>query len=113
MIKLEAEIRDLEKKMSEEENPETLASIMDEYTRKSELYHSKNGYAIESELEGTLSAMGFDKSEFNKKISDLSGGQKARVELDNKFELLLQRNSKVTDQIQSHAEVLVCPSSGK
>src|SRR5699024_7596628 len=80
LIKLEAEIRDLEKKMSKEENQETLASIMEEYTRKSELYHSKNGYAIESELEGTLSAMGFDKGEFNKKISDLSGGQKARVE---------------------------------
>src|SRR5699024_2723125 len=39
LIKLEAEIRDLEKKMSKEENQETLASIMEEYTRKSELYH--------------------------------------------------------------------------
>ena len=64
--------------MSTETDPDKLAAIMDEYTRKSESYHSENGYAIESELEGTLSAMGFDKADFNKKISDLSGGQKAR-----------------------------------
>ncbi|WP_296112383.1 ribosomal protection-like ABC-F family protein [uncultured Anaerococcus sp.] len=81
IIKLEAEIRDLEKKMSTETNPDKLKAIMDEYTKKSEAYHDKNGYAIESELEGTLSAMGFKKSDFDKKIIDLSGGQKARVEL--------------------------------
>lgn len=103
LIKLEAEIRDLEKKMSKEENPETLASIMDEYTRKSELYHSKNGYAIESELEGTLSAMGFDKSEFNKKISDLSGGQKARVELAG---LLLEKpDLLLLDEPTNHLDI--------
>lgn len=103
LIKLEAEIRDLEKKMSEEENPESLAAIMDEYTRKSELYHSKNGYAIESELEGTLSAMGFDKGEFNKKISDLSGGQKARVELAG---LLLEKpDLLLLDEPTNHLDI--------
>lgn len=103
LIKLEAEIRDLEKKMSKEENQETLASIMEEYTRKSELYHSKNGYAIESELEGTLSAMGFDKGEFNKKISDLSGGQKARVELAG---LLLEKpDLLLLDEPTNHLDI--------
>lgn len=103
LIKLESEIRDLEKKMSKEENPENLAAIMDEYTRKSELYHSKNGYAIKSELEGTLSAMGFDKSEFNKKISDLSGGQKARVELAG---LLLEKpDLLLLDEPTNHLDI--------
>lgn len=81
LISLEREIRDLEKKMSTEKDPDKLAAIMDEYTRKSDLYHNKNGYAMESELEGTLSAMGFAREDFNKKITELSGGQKARVEL--------------------------------
>ena len=103
LIKLEADIRDLEKQMSKEENPEKLAEIMDEYTRKSELYHNKNGYAIESELEGTLSAMGFDKSEFNKKISDLSGGQKARVELAG---LLLEKpDLLLLDEPTNHLDI--------
>lgn len=103
LIKLESDIRDLEKKMSKEENPEILAEIMDEYTRKSETYHNKNGYAIASELEGTLSAMGFDKSEFNKKISDLSGGQKARVELAG---LLLEKpDLLLLDEPTNHLDI--------
>lgn len=103
LIKLEADIRELEKKMSREENPEILAIIMDEYTRKTELYHNKNGYSIESELEGTLTAMGFDKSEFDKKISALSGGQKARVELAG---LLLEKpDLLLLDEPTNHLDI--------
>ena len=103
LIKLEADIRDLEKKMSTEKDPDKLAAIMDEYTRKSETYHNKNGYAIESELEGTLSAMGFAKSDFKKKISDLSGGQKARVELAG---LLLEKpDLLLLDEPTNHLDI--------
>lgn len=103
LIKLEADIRDLEKKMSIETNPDKLAAIMDEYTRKSETYHNKNGYAIESELEGTLSAMGFAKEDFKKKISDLSGGQKARVELAG---LLLEKpDLLLLDEPTNHLDI--------
>lgn len=103
LIKLESEIRDLEKKMSTETNPDKLAAIMDEYTRKSETYHNKNGYAIESELEGTLSAMGFAKDDFKKKISDLSGGQKARVELAG---LLLEKpDLLLLDEPTNHLDI--------
>lgn len=103
LIKLEADIRDLEKKMSTEKDPDKLAAIMDEYTRKSETYHNKNGYAIESELEGTLSAMGFTKADFKKKISDLSGGQKARVELAG---LLLEKpDLLLLDEPTNHLDI--------
>lgn len=103
LIKLEADIRDLEKRMSTETDPDKLAAIMDEYTRKSETYHNKNGYAIESELEGTLSAMGFAKADFNKKISDLSGGQKARVELAG---LLLEKpDLLLLDEPTNHLDI--------
>ncbi|WP_308749194.1 ribosomal protection-like ABC-F family protein [uncultured Anaerococcus sp.] len=103
LIKLESEIRDLEKKMSTETDSDKLAAIMDEYTRKSETYHNKNGYAIESELEGTLSAMGFGKSDFKKKISDLSGGQKARVELAG---LLLEKpDLLLLDEPTNHLDI--------
>lgn len=103
LIKLETEIRDLEKKMSTETDPDKLAAIMDEYTKKSDAYHNKNGYAIESELEGTLSAMGFAKADFNKKISDLSGGQKARVELAG---LLLEKpDLLLLDEPTNHLDI--------
>ena len=103
LIKLETEIRDLEKKMSTETDPDKLAAIMDEYTKKSDAYHNKNGYAIESELEGTLSAMGFAKADFNKKIYDLSGGQKARVELAG---LLLEKpDLLLLDEPTNHLDI--------
>ena len=103
LISLEREIRDLEKKMSTEKDPDKLAAIMDEYTRKSDLYHNKNGYAMESELEGTLSAMGFVREDFNKKITELSGGQKARVELAG---LLLEKpDLLLLDEPTNHLDI--------
>ena len=103
LISLEKEIRDLEKKMSTEKDPDKLAAIMDEYTRKSDLYHNKNGYAMESELEGTLSAMGFAREDFNKKITELSGGQKARVELAG---LLLEKpDLLLLDEPTNHLDI--------
>lgn len=103
LISLEREIRDLEKKMSTEKDPDKLAAIMDEYTRKSDLYHNKNGYAMESELEGTLSAMGFAREDFNKKITELSGGQKARVELAG---LLLEKpDLLLLDEPTNHLDI--------
>lgn len=103
LISLEREIRDLEKKMSTEKDPDKLAAIMDEYTKKSDLYHNKNGYAMESELEGTLSAMGFARKDFNKKITELSGGQKARVELAG---LLLEKpDLLLLDEPTNHLDI--------
>lgn len=103
VISLEREIRDLEKKMSTEKDPDKLAAIMDEYTIKSDLYHNKNGYAMESELEGTLSAMGFAREDFNKKITELSGGQKARVELAG---LLLEKpDLLLLDEPTNHLDI--------
>lgn len=103
LISLEREIRNLEKKMSTEKDPDKLAAIMDEYTRKSDLYHNKNGYAMESELEGTLSAMGFAREDFNKKITELSGGQKARVELAG---LLLEKpDLLLLDEPTNHLDI--------
>ena len=103
IIKLEKEIRNLEKAMSVEKDKAKLEQIMDEYTHKSEIFHRKNGYAIKSELEGTLTAMGFEKDEFDKKISDLSGGQKARVELAG---LLLEKpDLLLLDEPTNHLDI--------
>lgn len=103
MIRLEEDIRDLEKKMSQEKNEEKLAEIMEEYTRKSDLFHQKNGYAIKSELEGTLTAMGFDREDFDKEIAVLSGGQKARVELVG---LLLEKpDLLLLDEPTNHLDI--------
>jgi ATP-binding cassette subfamily F protein 3 len=82
VIKLEEELRSLEKEMANPDiSQENLERVMDEYTRKNQIFEDKNGYGYKSEIVGTLIGMGFERKDFDKKISTLSGGQKARVEL--------------------------------
>ena len=103
MIMLEKEMRELELKMAEETDPDKLDSIMHTYALKSEEFSSKNGYAIKSEIEGTLTAMGFEKKDFDKNISELSGGQKARVELCH---LLLEKPDLILlDEPTNHLDI--------
>lgn len=103
MIKLEREMRDLEHLMAEEEDPDKLDTIMKTYAEKSDEFTTKNGYAIKSEIEGTLTAMGFDKKDFDKNIADLSGGQKARVELCH---LLLEKPDLILlDEPTNHLDI--------
>lgn len=81
LISLEKNIRDLEIRMSEEKNPDKLDEIMKEYAKKSEEFEKRNGYSYKSEIRGVLIGMGFEEEDFQKEVSLLSGGQKARVEL--------------------------------
>ncbi|MDE5862786.1 MAG: ABC-F family ATP-binding cassette domain-containing protein, partial [Lachnospiraceae bacterium] len=48
----------------------------------------QDGYAFESQITGILKGLGFSENEFNRPISELSGGQKTRVSLGR---LLLSR----------------------
>ena len=111
LLAIEREMRELERQMAIEEDPDRLDTIMKAYTEKSENFADNNGYAIKSEIEGTLTAMGFARDEFDKNISELSGGQKARVELshlilEKPVELRDSMHLKFTPRIQSGVDVL-------
>ena len=54
---------------------------LNSYARLTHAYESANGYAINSEVTGVLIGLGFDESEFSKKVDTLSGGQRTRVAL--------------------------------
>lgn len=82
LIKLEKEILDLTQKMSDPNlSQEELSKVMEEYAQKHQEFEDRNGYSYKSEITGTLVGMGFEPEDFDKEISVLSGGQKARVEL--------------------------------
>lgn len=81
LIEIEKNIRSLEIKMSEEKDPQKLDELMSRYQFLSDKFEKEDGYSYKSEIRGTLIGMGFSEDEFDKKISELSGGQKARVEL--------------------------------
>lgn len=60
---------------------EALEALMNSYSIASHEFELKDGYSYKSEVIGILKGLGFNESDFSKKISELSGGQKTRVYL--------------------------------
>lgn len=88
LIKLEEELRKLENKISESAHSDKLEDIMNEYSRKMEIFTNSNGYAYNSEAKGILKGLGFSESEFDKPVKLLSGGEQTRLMLSK---LLLKK----------------------
>ena len=80
VIRLEENIRSLERQMKEADGEE-LTRLLNTYTRLTHEFEHKNGYAYKSEVVGILKGLGFTQEEFIKPITTLSGGQKTRVAL--------------------------------
>lgn len=87
VIDLQEQIRQLEQDMKHLEGSE-LEDALERYTRMNHTFEMQDGYAFESQITGILKGLGFEESEFNRPVSELSGGQKTRVSLGR---LLLSR----------------------
>ena len=82
LLDMEEDIRRLEQEMKEvSEDSEALSGIYERYTRLTQEFERRDGYAIRSNVTGILKGLGFDESEFDKQVSKLSGGQKTRLAL--------------------------------
>ena len=87
VIDLQEQIRQLEQDMKHLEGAE-LEEALERYTRMNHTFEMQDGYSFESQITGILKGLGFEESEFNRPVSELSGGQKTRVSLGR---LLLSR----------------------
>ena len=58
-----------------------LEALLDGYHRLSHEFELLGGYTYRSEVTGILKGLGFSESEFDRQMSELSGGQKTRVSL--------------------------------
>lgn len=102
IIFMEQKIREIELNMKTVSGTE-LEALMDSYTRLTHSFDLLNGYAYKSEVVGVLKGLGFEESEFSKKISTLSGGQKTRVALGR---LLLQKSDLIIlDEPTNHLDL--------
>ena len=87
VIGMEEQIRDFEEQMKHCEGAE-LETLMERYHTFLQEFEEKGGYYYKSEVSSVLRGLGFAESEFDRKLTELSGGQKTRVSL---AKLLVQK----------------------
>ena len=76
--RVEAEMRRLEHAMADGDSS---AATHDRYDALTHRFENEGGYEMVAEVEKALSGLGFDKAEFERPLSELSGGQKNRAML--------------------------------
>ncbi len=76
--RIEAEMRRLEHAMADGDNS---SAVHDRYDALSHRFENEGGYEMVAEVEKALSGLGFDKADFGRPLSELSGGQKNRAML--------------------------------
>lgn len=80
ILGMEERLRGMEAEMNRLSGAE-LETLLDGYHRLSHEFELLGGYTYRSEVTGVLKGLGFSEEEFEKKMSELSGGQKTRVSL--------------------------------
>ncbi len=97
--RVESELRGLEHAMAEGDNS---SALHDRYDALSHRFENEGGYEMVAEVDKALSGLGFEKSDFSRPLSELSGGQKnrgmlARAILSNPDVLLLDEPTNHLD----------------
>ena len=80
---LEADIERLRGEMerrTDYESPEYM-DLVERYTHAEERFQMTGGMGMQAEVERTLTGLGFDRKEFSRPTSELSGGWRMRIEL--------------------------------
>ncbi|GAB2634116.1 ribosomal protection-like ABC-F family protein [Prescottella soli] len=77
---LESRIRDTERQMSRAAADE-LGTVLDEYTRLTSLFESRDGYTVDDRVDAGLHALGLPDLDRSRPFATLSGGERARLAL--------------------------------
>lgn len=84
MDEVKAEFIKIEKQMQEllmDENFGTDPGLIEEYGKIEEKYVQMGGYEIDNKIRKMFSIFGFNEEDYNKQITEFSGGQKTRIAL--------------------------------
>lgn len=102
ILTAETRLREMENEMSHLQGKE-LSDKMEEYAALQHFFEQHDGYGYKSRLRGVLKGLGFDESEFDRPLQQLSGGQKTRVYLGK---LLLSRpDLLLLDEPTNHLDI--------
>lgn len=78
---MEEKIKILEKSLNDHKSLEKLERNTIEYNNLLDKYYELGGEYFENKIDAILIGMGFPRERFNDKVSNLSGGEKSRLEL--------------------------------
>ncbi len=102
VLDMEVRLRELQQEMKHASG-EQLEELYREYDRVEHAYEQADGYSARSRVNGVLNGLGFTPEEAEKRLHDLSGGQKTRVFLGK---LLLERPDLILlDEPTNHLDL--------
>jgi ATP-binding cassette subfamily F protein 3 len=97
---MEADLASLETAMSD---PQHTEDVLVRYGPMQEEFERRGGYVYETRIRQTLSGLGFQNTDFNRPISQLSGGQRTRAVLAHL--LLSDPDLLILDEPTNHLDI--------
>lgn len=104
LIEMEKKLSQMENAMAEASSDENkLNRIINEYNELHHQFELMGGLTYKSEATGVLKGLGFEETDFEKTISNLSGGQKTRVALGRL--LIMKPDLLILDEPINHLDL--------
>ncbi|MDD3393554.1 MAG: ABC transporter ATP-binding protein [Clostridia bacterium] len=102
ILKTEKLLREMENEMGRLTG-QNLSDKMEEYSRLQHFFEQNDGYSYQSRLRGVVKGLGFTEADFNRPLSQLSGGQKTRIYLGKL--LLSKPDILLLDEPTNHLDI--------